>query len=235
MKLEKVMSSLEEMGNEQTKKVLKRHGAKEPFFGVKIGDMKKLVKKIKKDHELSISLYRTGNGDAKYLAGLIADEDKITEDILQEWVEGADWYMLSECAVAWIAADSGHGWEMGLKWIKSEDPNIASAGWSALSNHISIVPDKELDMAELNKLLDMVHNDIHNAPNRVRYTMNGFVIAAGTYVVGLTEKAKDVAASVGKVQVDMGGTACKVPLAEAYISKVEKMGRIGKKRKMARC
>jgi hypothetical protein len=235
MKLEKVMSSLEEMGNEQTKKVLKRHGAKEPFFGVKIGDMKKLVKKIKKDHDLALELYRTGNGDAKYLASLIADENKMTEEILQEWVEGADWYMLSECAVAWIAADSGLGWEMGLKWIKSEDPNIASAGWSALSSHVAITPDNNLKIPELKVLLDSVQENIHNSPNRVRYTMNGFVIAVGSYVCALTSTAKKIAEAIGKVHVEMGGTACKVPQAKSYIEKVEKMDRIGKKRKMARC
>jgi hypothetical protein len=65
--------------------------------------------------------------------------------------------------------------------------------------------------------------------------MNGFVIAAGSYVTSLTDKANEVAASIGKVSVDMGGTACKVPLANAYIKKMEDKGYIGKKRKSARC
>ena len=54
------------------------HGAKEPFFGVKVGDLKKILKKTKKNHELSLELYKTGNSDAMYLAGLMADEKKIT-------------------------------------------------------------------------------------------------------------------------------------------------------------
>jgi hypothetical protein len=33
----------------------------------------------------------------------------------------------------------------------------------------------------------------------------------------------------------MGETACNVPDAKSYIEKIESMGRIGKKRKMARC
>lgn len=41
------MDQLAAMGNEQTKKVLMRHGAQELFFGVKVQDMKSLQKKIK--------------------------------------------------------------------------------------------------------------------------------------------------------------------------------------------
>jgi hypothetical protein len=65
--------------------------------------------------------------------------------------------------------------------------------------------------------------------------MNAFVIAVGSYVTPLTAKAKEVAEKIGKVSVDMGGTACKVPLATAYIKKVEDRGSLGKKRKSARC
>ncbi|WP_366414818.1 hypothetical protein [Paenibacillus sp. GP183] len=41
MILEEVMNNLEEMGTEQTKRTFMRHGAKEPLFGVKVGDLKR--------------------------------------------------------------------------------------------------------------------------------------------------------------------------------------------------
>ena len=65
--------------------------------------------------------------------------------------------------------------------------------------------------------------------------MNGFVIAAGSYVKELTDKAIIIGNKIGKVQVDMGGTSCKVPLAPEYIQKVIARGNHGKKRKVARC
>lgn len=235
MNLTEVMQELEAMGNPNTKKVLSKHGASEPFFGVKVGDLKKLVKKIKKDHELSLELFETGNSDAKYLAGLIADENKITKETLHQWVARADWYMLSEYTVAWIAADSPHGWEIGLEWLESENEMIATAGWSALSNVVSVKPDEELDTQKIYELLERVEKTLHDAPNRVRYVMNGFVISVGSYVSELTERALEVAAQLGKVHVEMGGTACKVPDAVPYIQKIQHMGRIGKKRKQARC
>ena len=62
-----------------------------------------------------------------------------------------------------------------------------------------------------------------------------FVIAVGGYVAALTAKAKAAAKAIGPVDVDMGDTACKVPDAFAYITKIETMGRVGKKRKTAMC
>jgi hypothetical protein len=65
--------------------------------------------------------------------------------------------------------------------------------------------------------------------------MNHFVICVGSYIPELSEKARHIAESIGKVSVDMGGTACKVPFAPEYIVKVIERGNLGKKRKAARC
>ena len=65
--------------------------------------------------------------------------------------------------------------------------------------------------------------------------MNAFLIAVGCYVLPLNKQAKSAAKKIGKVDVDMNGTSCKVPNAVEYIAKVEGMDRIGKKRKTIRC
>lgn len=67
------------------------------------------------------------------------------------------------------------------------------------------------------------------------YVMKIVVIAVGAYVRPLLKQAKAAAKIVGAVAVDVGDTACKVPLASAYIAKVEAAGRVGKKRKTIKC
>ena len=235
MTVNEVLAQLEEYGDERTKNTLKKHGAEEPFFGVKVADLKKILKKTKKDHALSLELYKTGNSDAMYLAGLMADEKQVTREQLQEWVEKAYWYYLSEYTVPWLAAETEFGFDLGLEWIKSKKEGVAAAGWSTLASYASVNQDENLDIASYQKLLDKVEKEIHRADNRVRYTMNGFVIAVGVYIGELTDQATEVAKKIGKVQVDMNGTACKVPLAKDYIQKVADKQRIGKKRKQARC
>lgn len=134
-----------------------------------------------------------------------------------------------------VAAETEYGFELGLKWIESDKETVASAGWGTLAYYAAVNEDEKLDTNIYIKLLGKVEKEIHNAQNRVRYTMNGFVIAVGTYIKSLTEKSKEVANKIGEVSVDVGGTACKVPRASEYINKVIDKGRIGKKRKTARC
>lgn len=230
------MSELEKMGSAQTLKVLANHGAPvKHMFGVKVGDMKTIVKRIKKNHELAKGLYNTGNGDAMYLAGLIGDETKMTKADLNTWAKQSNWQMISEYAVPFVAAESKFGWELAMEWIQSPKENIASCGWSTLSLIVATVPDDQLDIKAIMKLLKDIPKTIHQTENRVRYTMNGFVISVGAYVDGLYNLALETADKVGKVEVFMGKTACKVPEVKSYLKKIETIGKLGVKRKNARC
>ena len=235
MTKDQVMSELKKKGSASIKRIFLNHGANEPRYGVKVGDLKVIQKKVKKDHELAMGLFATGNYDAMYLAGLIADESKMSKHDIQQWAEKSHSSGISEYTVAWVAAESNYGWELGMKWIDSPKERIASAGWNTLSGVIAMKPDNELDIAMIKKLLQRIIKEIHSAPNRVRYTMNGFVIGVGSYIKELTKEAVDTAKKIGDVYVDMGGTACKVPPATDYIKKLEAKGYIGKKKKTVKC
>ncbi len=202
---------------------------------MKVEDLKKIQKKIKSDYPLSLELYNTGNSDAMHLAGLIADPIKMTREDLNNWAEKAYWYMLSEFTVAWVASESPYGLELALQWIDSESENTATSGWSTLASIASIKNDTEIDKKLFNQLLQRISRTIHTEKNLVRRSMNNFVIAVVGYCTHLSTEAIHVASTIGKVQVDMGGTACKIPVATLYIQKMHARNLLGKKRKSARC
>lgn len=238
MELQEVMSKLENLGSEQTRKIFGNHGCKEPMFGVKIGDMKKLVKVIKKNHELGLKLYETGNYDARYLAHYIVEPKKMTVEVLSKWMDDANCYMLSEYAVSSVTAESNVTKRCIDKWLKegAQETSYKLAGaFATYSQLISITPDEELDLEEISHLMWTIKNEIHQQRNRVKYTMNSFIIAVGSYIEALSEEALAVADEIGKVDVYMGKTACKVSLASDTIMKIRTMGRLGKKRKKAIC
>ena len=85
MTLREVMSDLESRGNPETKQTYLKQGAHEPLFGVQIADLKSIAGKTGKDHALALELFETGNVDAMYLAGLIANEKKVTVEELNAW------------------------------------------------------------------------------------------------------------------------------------------------------
>jgi len=235
MNSKEVLTQLEKMGDKQIKSILMKHGAREPLFGVRIGDMKAIQKKVKKNYELSVDLFNSGVYDAMYLAGLIADESKMSKKEINKWAEQSRSAGISEYTVAWVAAESKWGWELGLEWVDSKNELVASSGWSALGGWLSLKPDEELDLKTVRALLKRIQKEIHKAPNRVRYTMNNFIIVAGSYVKELTEECIALAEKIGDVMVDMGGTACKVPGAADYIEKVRAHGSLGKKKKTVKC
>lgn len=235
MTAKEILAELKPLGSESYKKVMLNHGAKEPCFGVKISDLQKIQKRIKRDYQLALDLYETGNYDAMYLAGLIADDARMTKKDLQHWIANATHEPLASSTVPWVTAGSPHGWELALEWIDSRKPLTAEAGWSTLRSLVSIKNDSELDLAELRRLLERVRKTIHQAPNDVRSSMNSFVIAVGSYVQPLTDTAIQTAEKIGPVTVDMGNTSCHVPFAADSIRKVQNRGAIGKKRKTAKC
>lgn len=229
-----ILDELRPLGRDSYKKVMLKHGVPEPFFGVKIEDLKKIQKRIKQDYRLALDLYATGNYDAQYLAGLIADDAKMTKRDLQRWADKAC-APLTGSIVPWVAAGSPHAREIALEWIDSGKDLVAVAGWNTLSGLVALKADADLDLAELKRLLQRVQQQIHAAPDKVRYAMNGFVIAVGCYVQPLTTLARQTGEKIGRVSVDMGDTACQVPFAPEYIDKVAKRGAIGKKRKTVKC
>ena len=236
MTANEILAELKPLGRESYKRVLTgNHGVKEPCFGVPVSELKQLQKRIKKDYQLALDLYDTGNYDAMYLAGLIADDARMTPKDLQHWAEKAEGGSLPGATVAWVAAGSPHGRELALKWIDSKKDHVAVAGWATLSSLVAIQDDAKLDLPELKQLIQRVQHSIHKAPDQVRRGMNGFLISVGCYVIPLTEFARETGEQIGPVTADLGNNDCQIPFAPDYIRKVEKRGAIGKKRKSAKC
>src|SRR5438067_10793504 len=114
MSAQAIVEELSKLGSDSYKRVIFNHGIREPCYGVKIEELKKIQKRIKKDYQLALDLYGTGIYDAMYLAGLIADDSKMTRKDLQRWVEKANGTMTCEYTVPWVASESPHGHDVAL-------------------------------------------------------------------------------------------------------------------------
>src|SRR5579872_7131908 len=85
-----IMAELKKKGTDKTRKIYARHGmAADNMFGVSMADLKVIAKTIKGHQALACGLYETGNLDAMYLAGMVADGSKLTPKELNAWAEAA--------------------------------------------------------------------------------------------------------------------------------------------------
>jgi 3-methyladenine DNA glycosylase AlkD len=235
MDLEIVMKELEALGKERIKKTYISNGAHEPVFGVATGAMKPLAKIIKKNQPLAEQLYATGNYDAMYFAGIIADPKAMTEADFERWIDGAYFYMLSDFVVAVTLSETPIAQEIADKWIASGEELKMSAGWSCYCWLLGNRKDSEFSTDKMAGLLEQVKHTIHNAPDRAKSSMNNFLYTVAISYMPLHEKAVETAKAVGPVEIRKGTKKSSILLASESIQKDIDKGRVGFKRKYVRC
>lgn len=235
MNLEEVMQELEALGKERTKKIYMSNGAHEPLFGVATGAMKPMARKIKKDQALADQLYATGNYDAMYFAGVIADPKAMTVADFERWMETAYFYMISDYIVAVTLAETDIAQEVADAWIASGDELKMSAGWSCYCWLLGSRKDNEFSSDKLEAMLEQVKDTIHDSPERTKYSMNNFIYTVATSYQPLHDQAVETAKVIGPVEVNKDKPKSKLIQASENIQKAVDQGRIGFKRKYVRC
>ncbi len=228
MTAKQTLAELKKLGSPATKKTYVRHGASEPLFGVKFGDLGKLKKKIGVDHDLAQELWATGNCDAQTLALMVADPAMIKSSEIDAWLRPLKYDLLTGM-VAGLTAKTSFAAAKWKKWSKSKQEQLVVAAYNLLSNWLKESSDDVPDEI-IRDALKKIESGIHQAPNRGRHAMNNALIAIGVFREDYRNRAIDVAKQIGPVQVDHGQTGCKTPDAAAYITKA-----VAHNRKRIRC
>ncbi|NHC43011.1 DNA alkylation repair protein [Bacillus sp. MM2020_1] len=236
MDFEMVMQELEALSSERIKKTYISNGAHEPLFGVATGKMKPMSKIIKKNQPLAEQLYATGNYDAMYFAGIIADPKTMTEADFERWIDAAYFYMLSDFVVAVTLAETDIAQAVADKWIASGEELRMSAGWSCYCWLLGNRKDAEFSASKIASMLDLVENTIHDSPDRTKSAMNNFMYTVAISYLPLHDKAVETAKGVGPVEIKRDKKKSSILLASENIQKDLDRGRkLGFKRKYVRC
>jgi len=216
MDFEQVIQQLESVGTAQNRKIYARHGIGENQYGVSYADLGKLQKALKKNHPLALQLWHTGNHDARILACKIADPQHADDTLLNSWVQELDNYVITD-AFSEYAAKTQPAAQKIPQWTADEGEWVGTAGWNMLGTFA--LAQKELPADFFSPYLATIQRDIHTRKNRVRYAMNNALICIGCRGGELLESALQIAAQIGKVEVDHGETNCATPDAATYIQK----------------
>lgn len=216
MTLGQAMAALEVAGTEQGRKIYRRHGAREPLFGVSFAELHKLQKRIKRDHDLALELWASGNTDARMLACFVVDAASMSEADLDAWLAAIDYYVLVDVFVGNVASKIAGVRPRAERWIESDRDWTAQAGWDLVAQ---LAGDPVVDDAFLERLLGRIERQIATAGNRTRHAMNGALISIAIRSERLTDPALAAAERIGLVIVDHGETGCVTPAAIPYIAK----------------
>ena len=218
-----IVTELERLGTAQTRKTYMRHGACEPLFGVKFGDLRPIAKRVGTNQEIADALWATGNMDAMTLALLIGDPSQMKSRQIDAWLKSAN-YSLLFGMLADLVARSPYSFAKWKKWSVAKDEKSLSAAYALLASWI-VKDAAAVPQSCVKEALTAIESSIHEAPNQARQNMNQALIAIGIYREKERKRVYQVAKKIGKVDVDHGQTGCKTPDAVTYIDRALASGR----------
>jgi len=233
MILKDVMVELENLATPRMKKYYQSQGAMEPLYGVASGALKPIGKKLKNNQDMAEALYQTGNYDAMYLAGMIADVEKMTKDDFYRWIQSAYFYMISDFIVAVTLSESHFAQEVADQFIDSNQDLVMSSGWSTYEWLLGSKKDHNFDSDKIQRMLVKIESDIDHVPVNTRNAMCRFVIAVGVSFIPSHQEALDTAYKINPFLKTFDNKRGSDPV-EVILREVDK-GRVGFKRKNVRC
>lgn len=216
MNTKQAMARLEELGDENRRAFNAKRGAGDNQFGVKTGDIRKLAKEIKVDHDLGLSLWETGNADAQMLAILLVHPKDLdakqpatmAKEGTCEWV--ADWLN------SYVIKKHPDKESVREKWMKSRDAMTKRAGWSLTSERIARQPDG----LDLGALLDRIEKEMPKAAPQAQWTMNACLANIGIYHEEHRERALAIGEALGIYRDYPVSKGCTSPFAPIWINEM---------------
>lgn len=224
MTLDQTMAELKALGREQMRAYNAKSGVGDNQFGVKMGDLRILAKKIKTDHTLALSLWETGNLEARLLATLIFKPKDLKADELDRMVRAVPHppHMAPSQLADWLSSYvvKLHPEKEALrqKWMADNDPMAARAGWSLTCERIVKSPEG-LDLAAL---LDRIEREMATAPPPAQWTMNFCLGEIGINFPEHRQRAVAIGEKLGLYRDYPVSKGCTSPFVPIWINEMVK-------------
>lgn len=214
MNHKEALKELESLGNAKVRAHNKKYGAGDNQFGVKMGDIRTVAKKIKTDHELALSLWKTGNVDAQFLAILLMKPKSLSAAELEQMVRSVTFVHVADWLMSYVVKQHPEKESLRQKWMTEKDKMAARAGWSLTAERIAKSPEG----LDLTALLDRIESELGNAPSEIQWTMNGALAETGINHPKLRKRALAIGEKLGVYRDYPCSKGCTSPFAPIWIN-----------------
>jgi 3-methyladenine DNA glycosylase AlkD len=214
MTLNETLKQLEALGDAKVRAQNAKSGAGDNQFGVSLGEIRTLAKKIRTDHALALSLWETGNVDAQFLAALLIEPKKLSAEAMNRMVRSITFSRVADWLNSYVVAKHPDKETLRKNWMAADDRWAARAGWQLTAGRVAKNPDG-LDMPAL---LDRIESEMAGAAPEVQWTMNGTLAAIGIHVPGLHERAIAIGETLGIYRDYPVSKGCTSPFAPIWIN-----------------
>jgi 3-methyladenine DNA glycosylase AlkD len=213
MTVPEALEQLKALGNKKTRAHNIKYGAGDNQFGVKHGDIRALAKKLRSNHELAISLWKTGNVDAQLLAVLLTSPKSLSADELDRMVRSVTFAHVADWLIAYVVKQHPDKERLRQRWMTTNDRWAARAGWSLTAERVVRDPDG----LDLPALLDRIESEMAAADSVVQWTMNSTLAEIGIHVPKLRKRAIAIGEKLGIYRDYPVSKGCTSPFAPIWI------------------
>jgi 3-methyladenine DNA glycosylase AlkD len=214
--LKETLAQLKSLGNEKVRAQNAKHGAGNNQFGVRHGDIRKLAAKIKANHVLGMSLWKTGNIDARLLAILLINPMDLTSHQLDRIVRSAGFAHVADWLTSYVVKKHRDKETLRQRWMADDDPWAARAGWGLTSERIGKNPEG----LDLSALLDRIESEMAGAAPETQWTMNFCLAGIGIHFPKHRKRAIAIGETLGIYRDYPVSKGCTSPFAPIWIKEM---------------
>jgi 3-methyladenine DNA glycosylase AlkD len=213
MTLDETLRHLKALGNEKMRVQNTRHGAGDNQFGVSLGDIRGLAKRIRTDHPLALSLWETGNVDAQFLAALVIQPRKLSAKEMDRMVRSITFVRVADWLIAYVVRQHPDKEALRRDWMAAADRWAARAGWDLTAERVAKSPEG----LDLPALLDRIESEMAEADPEVQWTMNNTLAAIGIHFPKHRKRAIAIGEKLGIYRDYPVSNGCTSPFAPIWI------------------
>ena len=214
MTLNETLKQLKALGNEKVRAQNAKHGAGDKQFGVSLGEIRGLAKKIKTNHELALSLWESGNIDAQFLAALLIQPRKLSAEAMDRMVRSIAFVRVADWLSSYVVRQHPDKESLRQKWMAADDRWAARAAWDLTAERVAKSPDG-LDVAAL---LDRIESEMAEAEPDVQWTMNMTLATIGIHFAKHRKRAVAIGEKLGIYRDYPVSKGCTSPFAPIWIN-----------------
>ena len=179
-------------------------------FGIGLTQLRKLAKKVGRDHELAQQLWQSDCYDAKVIGLLIDEPKKLTREQAESQVDNLNAGMLSHVFSSCDAtlAKAPFVFELTQEWLTSKDEIRRRCAYGLLYELSKNKRIKQLTDQFFRDCIKLIDDTIDAEENYVRLAQGGALMGIGKRNKVLNQAAIKVASRVGPIKYSDGDRKC---------------------------
>lgn len=188
MKYREILAALRAEANPDNVAGMARYGINpHNTLGVPIPVLRSLAKQCGKDHELALKLWESGIHEARILASMVADRERVTKSMMDRWAKEFDSWDVCDQVCGNLFRYTPYARDKAMQWSGRKQEFVKRAGFTLMAG--IVVADKQAGNASFLPFLDIIEREAHDERNFVKKAVNWALRSIGKRNLYLNQKA----------------------------------------------